>query len=143
MENQTKPKALPVQFQNIPLSLRTIPRWLLWNYVEIGEEDNKRWSKLPVQASGKAASSTNPNTWSDYFTAQEAYQKGQFDGVGFVFTGDDNIIGVDIDDCRDPATGSLNDLATNILANIDGYVEISPSETGIKIFTREIGRAHV
>ena len=93
-----KPKALPVLFQNIPLSLRTIPRWLLWNYVEIGEGDKKRWSKIPVQITGKAASSTNSNTWTDFHSVEAAYVTGRFDGIGFVFTGDDNIIGVDLDD---------------------------------------------
>jgi len=68
-----KPKALPVLFQNIPLGLRSVPRWTLWNYVLIGEGETQRWSKLPVQPSGKAASSTNPDTWTDFLSVEKAY----------------------------------------------------------------------
>jgi len=141
---QQQPSALAVDFEGIPTELKKIPRWVLWKYTLVGEGESQRWSKLPMKPNGTSASSTNPNTWSDYFTAQEAYQRGKFDGVGFVFTGDDNIIGVDIDDCRDPLTGSLNNLAQNIIDNIEGYVEVSPSETGIKIFTRaDLQNSHV
>jgi putative DNA primase/helicase len=145
MENQNKPKALPVLFQNIPLSLRTIPRWLLWNYVEIGEEDNKRWSKLPVQATGKAASSTNSNTWTNFHEVEAAYLTGRFDGIGFVFTADDNIVGIDLDDCYDEASGTFtNDELGGIAKKTNGYMEVSPSGTGVKIFSRaEFQTAHV
>ena len=139
-----KPPALPVDFNGIPVDLKMIPRFLLWKYTLVGESDKQHWSKLPVQPTGKAASSTNPATWTDFFTAQKAYENGNFDGIGFVFTGDDDLIGIDIDDCRDPATGALNELAQSIINNVQGYCEISPSETGVKIFTRaDLKAAHV
>lgn len=141
-----KPTALPVQFENIPLSLKKIPRWVLWRLVEVGDESNKRWSKLPLQVNGSSASSTNPSTWSDFLHAQEAYQTGRFDGVGFVFDGSDGIVGVDLDDCVDPSVGidSLSAQAQQIKETVEGYCEISPSGTGIKIFTRaQLSAAHV
>ena len=131
-----KPKVLPVLFQNIPLALRTIPRWTLWNYVEVGEGDTKRWSKLPVQPTGKAASSTNASTWTDFHSVEAAYLTNKFDGIGFVFTKDDHIVGVDMDDCFDEATNQFTNPTLEAIANkIDGYMEISPSGTGVKIFT--------
>jgi P4 family phage/plasmid primase-like protien len=140
-----KPKVLPVLFQNIPLTLRTIPRWTLWNYVEVGENDTKRWSKLPVQPSGKAASSTNGSTWSDFHSVEAAYLTGRFDGVGFVFTDDDHIIGVDLDDCYDDSKNQFTNHELEKIANgISGYMEVSPSGTGVKIFTlADIQGAHV
>jgi P4 family phage/plasmid primase-like protien len=140
-----KPKTLPVLFQNIPLGLRSVPRWTLWNYVLIGEEDTQRWSKLPVQPTGKAASSTNPTTWTDFLSAEAAYLTGRFDGIGFVFTGDDHIIGVDLDDCYDDATNQfINDELKAIADGIEGYMEISPSGTGVKIFTlADLHASHV
>jgi len=139
-----KPAALPVSFENIPVDLKMIPRFCLWKYTLVGEGETQKWSKLPVQPSGKAAKSTDPATWTDFFTAQKAYENGNFSGIGFVFTGDDDLIGVDIDDCRDPISGVLNELATNIIANVKGYCEISPSGTGVKIFTRaNLQNAHV
>lgn len=141
----SKPKTLPVLFQNIPLGLRSIPRWTLWNYVLIGEGETQRWSKLPVQPTGKAASSTNPTTWTDFLSAEAAYLTGRFDGIGFVFTGDDNIIGVDLDDCYDDSINEFFNMELQTIANkIDGYMEISPSGTGVKIFTlADLDGAHV
>ena len=92
---ESKPIALPVVFEAIPLSIKKIPRFVMWKYVEIGKGDTKRWSKLPLQINHSAASSTDAATWIDYFTAEEAYKKGGFDGIGIVFIGEDNIIGID------------------------------------------------
>jgi putative DNA primase/helicase len=139
-----KPSALAVDFGAIPLDLKMIPRFCLWKYTLVGDGEKQKWSKLPVQPTGRSASSTNPATWTDFLTAQKAYENGNFDGLGFVFTGDDNLIGIDIDDCRDPQTGTLNKLAQDILDNVEGYAEVSPSETGIKIFTRaNLSASHV
>jgi putative DNA primase/helicase len=141
-----KPTALPVQFESIPIGLKKIPRWVLWRLVEVGEGSNRRWSKLPLQSNGSAASSTNPETWCDFLHAQEAYQAGRYDGIGFVFDGSDGIVGVDLDDCIDPSVGidSLTPEARAILEGIEGYAEISPSGTGLKIFTRaDLHAAHV
>ena len=85
MTNQLqKPVALPVEFDNIPLDLKMIPRFCLWKYTLVGEDEKQHWSKLPVQANGKAASSTNPATWTDFLTAQKAYETGNFSGIGLL-----------------------------------------------------------
>ena len=75
-----KPTALPVDFNGIPVDLKMIPRFCLWKYTLVGEGENQKWSKLPVQPNGKAAKSTDPATWTDFFTAQKAYENGNFDG---------------------------------------------------------------
>ena len=142
-----KPEALPVIFENIPMELKRIPRWVLWRHTEVGEEGNKRWSKLPIQASGQSASSTNSATWADFLTVQAAYQQTpeRFSGVGFVFSEEDNLIGVDLDDCYDADLGGFTNAAMQQIAeSINGYMEISPSGTGVKIFTRGgLKTAHV
>lgn len=133
-----------VQFDNIPVELKKIPRWVLWRETEIGEAPNNRMAKLPFQVSGHKASSTNPNNWSDFFTVEDAYQKGNYSGVGFVFVEDDNLVGIDLDDVRDIDSGELTPFAQNIVDNVIGYSEVSPSGTGLKIFTRgDFEFAHV
>ena len=57
----------------------------------------------------------------------EAYQNGQFDGVGFVFDGTDNLVGVDLDDCYDPTNGFTNAALQHIADSVEGYMEVSPS----------------
>jgi hypothetical protein len=42
--------------------------------------------------------------------------------------------GVDLDSCRDPATGAIAPWAIAIISAIGSYAEISPSGTGVKIF---------
>ena len=134
-----KPICLPVQWENIPIDLKKTPRWVLWRLVEVGDEGNKRWSKLPMQATGQAASSTNPATWTDFISVQDAYTSSptRFDGIGFVFSEDDNLVGIDLDDVYDHQQGRFINAAMQQLADqVDGYMEVSPSGTGVKIFTR-------
>ena len=45
----------------------------------------------------------------------------------------DGLCGIDIDHCRDPATGALSDMAVQIIARMDSYTEASPSGTGVHI----------
>lgn len=138
-----KPTALPVLFDSIPMALKMVPRWVMWRFVEVGEGEAKRWSKLPMQASGMSASSTNPKTWTDFLSAQNAYQSGRFDGIGFVFDGSDGLVGIDLDDCYSE-TGFTLPESQEIAQKIDGYMEVSPSGTGVKIFTRAaLHNAHV
>lgn len=142
-----KPEILPVNFSTIPMELKRIPRWVLWRLVEVGEGENKKWSKLPAQTNGQPASSTDPTTWTDFLTAQSAYEQdpAKFSGVGFVFSDEDNLIGVDLDDCYDHLTNSFTNAALQQIAeSINGYMEVSPSGTGVKIFTRaDLKSAHV
>ena len=143
----TKPNCLPVQFANIPIELKKIPRWVLWRMIEVGDEENKRWSKMPFQINNLPASSTNPSHWADFLSVQAAYEQNpsHFSGVGFVFTKEDNIIGVDLDDAYDHLQGRfINAALQHIADQIEGYMEISPSGTGVKIFTRSnLAASHV
>ena len=126
-----KPTALPVQLDGIPTELKTIDRWVMWQLVQ----RKGRWTKMPVTVDGRAASSTDPNTWTTYDEVCDALIMGEgFDGIGLVL-GED-VQGIDLDDCRDPVSGGLSDLATEVLDRVDGYAEVSPSGTGIKIFAK-------
>ena len=142
-----KPETLPVLFDKIPMELKRTPRWVLWRLVEVGDEGNRRWSKMPLQCTGQPASSTNPASWSDYLAVQDAYQANpdRYDGIGFVFSTEDNLIGVDLDDCYNTALPGFNNAALQHIAdNIQGYMEVSPSGTGVKIFTRaDLSASHV
>lgn len=130
-----KPAALPVKPEAVPQDLRSIKRWVVWKYVERTKPDGtKVWAKMPMTTSGRAASSTNPATWTTFEDAVDEFIVGDFDGIGLVL-GDD-VQGVDLDDCRDPQTGELTELAHELLERVEGYAEVSPSGTGIKLFSR-------
>jgi len=82
------------------------------------------------------ASSTESETWASFEAALEYTETEHADGVGFVFTDDDPIVGVDLDDCRDPETGDVDDAALDIIKRLDSYTEVSPSGTGYHVLIR-------
>ena len=52
------------------------------------------------------------------------------------FTSDDgrSVAGIDLDSCRDPATGSIEAWALDVIEVFNTYTEVSPSGTGAKAF---------
>ncbi len=126
------PEALPLVVENVPSDLTEWNRWVAWRL----EFRSGKWTKVPVNAaSGARASSTDPSTWSAFEKALRCAHKNLLPGVGFVFTGSP-FAGVDLDGCRHPETGRLEDWAEEIVAELDSYAEVSPSETGVKVVVR-------
>ena len=64
----------------------------------------------------------------------QSYRDQKRSGVGFVFTPDDSLVGVDLDNCRDPETGEIKEWAQQKITQVGSYTEVSPSGTGVKIF---------
>ncbi|MEW4154577.1 DNA primase, partial [Bacillus thuringiensis] len=80
------------------------------------------------------AQANNRRTWSTFATAVKFYLEGDYDGIGFVFSRQDNYIGIDIDKCV--VAGKTNTFATEIIDTVDSYTEFSPSEKGIHIIIK-------
>lgn len=127
-----QPKALSVKSQNIPETLRKRERWVVWKF----EYRKGKWTKVPHQTNGALASTIDPGTWTSFKRALHAYRTGGWDGMGFVVTEDDGIVGVDLDHCRDPKTGTIERWAQQIIAQLNSYTELSPSGCGVHIFVR-------
>jgi putative DNA primase/helicase len=53
-----------------------------------------------------------------------------------VFSTGDPYAGADLDDCRNPETGELEEWAAKIVQDLDGYAEVSPSGKGVHIIVR-------
>jgi len=75
------------------------------------------------------ASTKDPSTWADYSTALAAVQAGHADGISYVLTADDPFAAIDLDDCRDVSTHSIDVWAQNFLER-DSYSEVTPSGNG-------------
>lgn len=120
----------------IPTDLQALPQWVVWRY----EERDGKQTKIPYQPVAGAivmASTTDPATWGSYDAATVvAARSVGVDGIGFVFTADDPYCGVDIDHCRDPETGQLEDQAAAWTLLLDSYTEASPSGTGVHVLLR-------
>ena len=131
----TRPEVLALSLDNIPQDLQALDRWVLWKNVQRTKPNGEKiWAKMPLSAKGGAGSSTDSATWVSFGAAIDEYLLGDYDGIGIVLGG--MLHGIDLDDCRDPVTGSLSELAQETLDRVDGYAEVSPSGTGLKIFTQ-------
>lgn len=105
-------------------------QWVCW----VLQNRKGKPTKVPVQPNGLGAATDNPATWSTLAQCLDAVAKHGYAGVGYVFDGD--VVGVDLDKCRDPLTGAIDDWAMEIIARLRSYTEVSPSGTGVHIIVR-------
>jgi putative DNA primase/helicase len=128
-----RPDPLAVRPEPIPDELRDRDQWVAWRY----EWDKARdeWTKIPVDvATGRFAKSTDPETWASFEDVHAYHQREETDtdGVGFVVSDGDAVVGLDLDDCRDRATAGLDSWAAAVLDDVPTYAEVSPSGTGAR-----------
>lgn len=109
-------------FERIPEGLKALDQWVCIHAD----------SKVPMKAfAHEAASSTNPDTWSSFATAENAVAEGYYDNIGFVFN-DNGYVGIDIDRGYDE-DGFLTSVAADILGKCKSYTEKSRSGRGFHI----------
>src|SRR5215212_796783 len=134
MIKETTGENISITPENIPLELAERPQWVCWRYEE---RQGEKLTKVPYEPfTGQRASATDLMTWSTLDQVLDAYVKGEppYAGVGFVFSSADPYVGIDLDDCRNPETGEIAAWAQRIISRVqEGYVEISPSGTGVHI----------
>jgi putative DNA primase/helicase len=105
-----------------------------WVCMELTWSDQKgKFTKLPINPStGGNAQVNNPDTWNDYDTVVAIASKGEIngrrvDGIGYILTGDDGIVGIDIDlDENEHLT--LNGI--EIIGRLEGKTYIEHSASG-------------
>jgi hypothetical protein len=129
-----KPFFLTPDFGGIPDFLRKIPHWVLWSYIPHRTKPDK-WVKGPFDAKrpGKHASTSNPTTWCDFATCEQAYLAGHGDGVGLVNNGELGQVWIDFDKCRLNEDWTLKPEIEDYLKRIEGYCEVSPSDNGLHL----------
>jgi hypothetical protein len=114
--------------------LRAIPQWVCWRYEDRG---GPKPTKPPVSPrTGHKISAHIPSNWASYEEACAFAEDNNLPGVGYVLTPDDGFTGIDLDDCRDPTTGALDEGAAEIVALGETYAEVSPSGTGLRLIAR-------
>ncbi len=109
-----------MNFNKIPDKLKTQALWCVW-----------KQGKIPCNPrTGKNAQSNIPETFSDFETACNALEKGQYEGLGINIH--NGFSAIDIDHCIGEK-GELSDMAKDIITKMGSYTETSPSGTGIHI----------
>jgi putative DNA primase/helicase len=122
----------PPIVENIPEQLTERPQWVCWRL----EEREGKLTKVPyIPGTVRRASSTNLMTWRTFSETIAAYEAGEppYDGIGYMFCSADPFAGIDLDGCRDPETGAVEEWAQEIIDASEGYVEVSPSGRGAHI----------
>jgi putative DNA primase/helicase len=126
--------------ENIPEQLTNRPQWVCWRL----ETREGKPTKVPyTPGTERRASSTDLMTWATFEEASAAYEAGEppYDGIGFVFSSADPFVGIDLDDCIDPQNNEISAWAQKIISRVqEGYVEVSPSGTGIHIILEGVVR---
>jgi putative DNA primase/helicase len=122
--------------ENILAPLAERPQWVNWRLETRGDKP----TKIPyTPGTNRKASSTDLMTWGTLSEALVAYGTAEppYDGIGFVFSSADPYVGIDLDDCRNPETGEISPWAEKIISRVqEGYVEVSPSGTGVHIIVQ-------
>ena len=119
----------------LPQELKDNGRWCVWRYET--REGSAKPTKCPYNPrTGGGAMSNNPSTFTSYQEAENALERGRYDGLGVgVF---DGLCAVDIDHCI-AADGTPSPLAVDIVSTMESYTETSPSGQGVRIFFRASG----
>ncbi len=115
-------------FENIPVELTQRQQWVCHRFP----------NKMPLcprpEQDGKLhpAQADNNRTWGTLDEALYAVKKYGAVGIGFELG--EGICGVDIDHCIED--GEINDLAKELVDQLQSYTEISPSGTGLHILCK-------
>lgn len=135
----------------IPNGMRAIPHWVAWA-AKPSRTGKPKPDKIPytcVQQRRKEASSTDPQTWSDFEQAKSYFQtfegkpqNAPIWGLGFVFSKETKLTFIDLDGClsnwnKETKTFSLTKLAGETVLSFGGWAELSVSAKGIHIFVAE------
>ena len=126
-------EAVDIDVAAIPTSLRQYDQWLCWRT----ELRDGKSTKVPLSPHEEGfAKVDDSSTWGSYEVAVDALSRDDVDGLGFVFTDGDTFAGIDIDDVRDPETGSLTENAKDIVTTLESYTEVSQSGTGLHVIVQ-------
>lgn len=138
-----RPSAIRPVVPNIPAEMQDLKQWVLWKYLwkEDASTGRAEWAKLPMQANGQAAKSNDSSTWATFKDVLSAWATAQssFDGLGFMFTPESKIVGVDVDNCVEQdgeGDFKINKIGARVIELLDSYTELSPSCSGIHVIVK-------
>jgi AAA domain/Primase C terminal 2 (PriCT-2) len=120
--------------------------WVFWQG-KLDEQGNVDKGGPRDVRDGSPGRTNDSNTWGTLGQAKAALRSakasGQWDkragGGGGIILGqhvseNQILVGIDLDACRDPKTEQLTPWVQEIIEKFPTYAEVSPSETGVKLF---------
>lgn len=121
---------------NIPQELQQIPHWVCYKLE--WDDGKQKLNKVPHDIRGYkvAIKNSNINKYGKFEDALKTYfdhPKG-FNGIGFVFTNTNDLIGIDVDNCI--KNGQLNEFHKALIMGLKSYSEFSPSGNGFHVIIK-------
>lgn len=117
----------PPHLERVPAELKQYDQWVNWHPAAA--------RKVPLNPHTRGHAGVNwPATWASYAHALENANRHAL-GLGFVLTPEDPYLCVDLDHC----VGTHGEVSAPTRALLDllaGYVELSPSGTGLHIWVK-------
>jgi hypothetical protein len=145
IDHKDEERERQIQPENLPQELKSLKHWVNW--AALWSADKKSFSKPPMRANGRNASSTEPGDWTTLEESLAALGRDgvyrdrwgrkhhvTLDGVGLAGLERTDWVGVDLDGCVNPETGEINAAARKIVKTFDSYTEVSPSGKGLRIW---------
>ena len=133
MAQPNTPQMRPFNGDKIPQELKDQKRWAPWKAK--WNEKRGKYDKIPCSPSGHGISTARPEKWVSYEDALQAYEgnKQHFAGIGYLMTGPHGIVGTDLDGCV--KDNKIEPWAQEIVDTLATYTELSPSGTGLRMFS--------
>ncbi len=121
-------------FSAVPEEMKQHKCWVCWTK----EKRDGKTTKVPKnpRTNGNALPTLSA-TWSTFKEA-ETYYTGHpqtIEGVGYVFTESNGVVGIDIDHCVD-GKHIICDKIQELVDRCPSYVELSPSGTGVHMYVK-------
>lgn len=127
-----KPTPAPYTFDKIPAYFTERAQWVCWKYEwKVNQAGAGKWTKVPYQYTGSAASSTDPTTWTSFAVVKLVAHV--FDGIGYMVAVGEDIVMFDFDRVIGH-DGTLNPLAAEMIKSLDTYTEQTPSGVGLHAY---------
>jgi len=110
--------------------LKEYNQWICWgnNTVDSAGKMNKQ--PFPYGCT-QTTDPTNPDLWASYDDCVVWREKRNLRGLGFAFTTDTGIMGIDFDNCV--VNNVIDPEVMKIVTHLDSYTEFSPSGNGIHV----------
>ena len=116
--------------------LKKYPNWVCWRQQKHPTKPNKFKKPIISPVTGQNGSHTDPDDWTTYDEAKAFYYENKkrlsLKGLGFVFSDDVPIVGIDVDNCVDEF-GELNKFAKRQISTFKTYAEWSVSGNGVHL----------
>src|SRR5258706_5616416 len=123
-------------YGSIPDELKQLDSWVVWKLESRRDKNGvDRLDKVPYSPNTNSRASTaESGTWASYEEALATFQHGQYNGLGFVFSDEDDYVFLDLDKCG--SDQGVNELAAWVLEEAASYTEVSQSGKGLHIIVR-------